>query len=122
MCIFCLVSVLYNKIKSLQEKGMREMYESDITKALDLLYRNFQDEYAENKQYGRVSVVSNTHLTCGDNGVPRRVSLQELYLNDTKEVREIRVFTTLLPSCANFYIFHYPHSNDVFVIEWENDC
>ena len=94
--------------------------ENDVVDSLNRLYILFQDEFVENPEKGYVSVVSNSHLVCNGRKGKRVITLPELYLLDKPEIKDIRVFINLLPSCASFHIVHYPESYDVFAIEWKD--
>jgi hypothetical protein len=104
---------------SILENG-NDRKEKDVTDSLNRLYRLFQDEYVQNQKEGQVSVVSRSHIVCNGSRNVKMVTLPDLYLLDTDDIKEIRTFATLLPDGATFCIIHYPNSYDVFSITWKD--
>ena len=99
---------------------MKEPEYDGVNDTLDKLYRQYQQKYIESPFTGTVSVVSNSHIVCSHYKTKQLLTLPELYLSTSEDVKKIRILNSLLPSFAHFYILHYPDSNDVFVIHWNN--
>ena len=93
---------------------------NDVVDSLNYLYRSFQDDFVENPAAGQVFAASRSHIVCNGARAKKVLTLSDLYLYDTPQIREIRKFVTLLPPSATFRIIHQPDSYDVFCITWKD--
>lgn len=96
------------------------MKDTQLTDILTKLFIEYKEKFDFYPDKGQVVSYTHSHYFCDKLKKTTILTLPEIFLQETINVKNLRIFTNLLLSNAIFYIIHDSKKNDIYVIEWTN--